>query len=282
MPLNEPTETQINSWQKAETNAADWMRYWGFRDAVVTTGGADGGIDVRATDALAQVKFEAKQVGRPALQNLVGAQGRDTGKQLLFFTGAGYASPAIEYANNMGIALFEYTLTGRMRAINHEAALLVTMAETTQDNHPQTHATSGTEHAQPSGSPRGPGCFSVLLVLYGLWAIGMSLVRAVDLLNGQPTSEDARWDNILGFGLLIGPLAVAAPIVAHHLRSRSPDTPSKVAAAKLEVDPWAFPDVAAAMHSRKKIAAVAALREHTGLGLSEAVAAVDAAMRHIQ
>ena len=66
---------QITSWQEAERNAARWMRHWGFGDARLTSSGADGGVDVRARAAVAQVKFEASQVGRPALQRLYGARG---------------------------------------------------------------------------------------------------------------------------------------------------------------------------------------------------------------
>jgi hypothetical protein len=80
-----PEPREVSSWQAAEVNAADWMRYWGFLDARVTQSGSDGGIDVRATGAVAQVKREAKAVGRPAVQNLVGARGRDASLHLLFF-----------------------------------------------------------------------------------------------------------------------------------------------------------------------------------------------------
>lgn len=93
------------------------MRYWGFVDASVTGGSADGGIDIISIGALAQVKFEAHQVGRPTLQRLVGAS-RRSDRLLLFFSGAGYAAPAIEYAEEMEIALFKFDLLGRMAPAN--------------------------------------------------------------------------------------------------------------------------------------------------------------------
>lgn len=118
--MNEPPRRQISSWQDAELNARDWMIARGYTDAAVSGPGADGGIDVAARGALAQVKFEATQVGRPHLQRLVGARARDDVK-LLFFTGAGYSQKAIEYAAHMDIALFHYSLDGRMTPVNQPA-----------------------------------------------------------------------------------------------------------------------------------------------------------------
>lgn len=120
-----PPPIQIDSWQAAERNAAAWMRYWGHRDAKVTAGGPDGGVDVRSAGALAQVKFEAAQVGAPAMQRLVGARGRSHHMDLYFFSGAGYARPAVEYADMMDIALFKYALDGSMRAVNGAARKVV-------------------------------------------------------------------------------------------------------------------------------------------------------------
>lgn len=46
----------ITNLHKAELSAAATIESCGFTDAVSTTGGADGGIDVRSSRALAQVK----------------------------------------------------------------------------------------------------------------------------------------------------------------------------------------------------------------------------------
>jgi len=64
----------VSTWREAEEAAASHMRRMGYAGVKLTTGGADGGVDVRASGAMAQVKFEAKPVGRPALQRLVGAR----------------------------------------------------------------------------------------------------------------------------------------------------------------------------------------------------------------
>src|SRR4051812_34396114 len=90
-------------WQQAEERAAQLMRDWGYRDAKVTGPGSDGGVDVRSRKALAQVKHHAAPVGRPALQQLVGARGRGSA-ELLFFASAGFTATARVYAGEMGIA----------------------------------------------------------------------------------------------------------------------------------------------------------------------------------
>lgn len=115
---------QIQTWQDAEHNAAAWIRHWGYPDARVTAGGADGGIDVRARGALAQVKFRAAQVGRPDLQRLVGASGRSNA-QLFFFCGTSYSRHAIEFADANEIALFAYGLNGEVTPTNLVAGAIV-------------------------------------------------------------------------------------------------------------------------------------------------------------
>jgi hypothetical protein len=123
-----PEPREVKSWQAAEANAAAWMRHWGFPDAGVTESGRDGGIDVRATGALAQVKREAKPVGRPAVQNLVGARGRDASLHLFFFSLSGYSQTAFEYAAQIGIALFQYDRFGSMTGVNARARRIVDRA----------------------------------------------------------------------------------------------------------------------------------------------------------
>lgn len=100
------------------------MRQWGFHDAHAAPGGPDGGIDVRASGALGQVKFRAAQVGRPDLQRLVGARGSSNAR-LFFFTGTSYSSRAIEFADEMGIALFTYALDGTMTPVNGTAQAIM-------------------------------------------------------------------------------------------------------------------------------------------------------------
>lgn len=154
--MNTPERRQISSWQVAELNARDWMRSWGFRDAELTTSGSDAGLDIRARGAVAQVKYEARDVGRPYLQLLVGARGLDVTSKMLFFTGARYTEQARRYADEMSIALFHYQLDGLMEPANKLAEDLLKDArkEERKDaskevrnvpprriTHPYTHAT---------------------------------------------------------------------------------------------------------------------------------------------
>lgn len=88
-------------------------------------GDADGGVDIRTTRALAQVKYQAFNVGRPELQKLFGARGHASEKQLIFFTGSDYASTAVAYGNEHDIALFRYDVDGSMMAINASARRLI-------------------------------------------------------------------------------------------------------------------------------------------------------------
>ncbi|MEU6097633.1 restriction endonuclease [Streptomyces sp. NPDC047079] len=116
-----PQTMQISSWQQAERNAARWMRHWGYADATARPGGPDSGVDVRATGALGQVKYQAAQVGRPELQRFVGARPYGSTAQLIFFTGSDYASTAVAYAQEWNIALFRYGLDGTMTPVNDTA-----------------------------------------------------------------------------------------------------------------------------------------------------------------
>ena len=100
-----PAPRWIGDWLSAESNAVEWMRYWGYGDAMITGGSADRGVDVLATGAVAQVKWQSQACGRPDLQRLVGANPRQ-GNVLLFFVASNYSKSAREYADERGIALF--------------------------------------------------------------------------------------------------------------------------------------------------------------------------------
>lgn len=105
---------------QAEVNAQNLMRSWGYSDAVAGAGGADGGIDVRSKRALAQVKWKGGVTGRPDCQRLVGARGTGS-EQLFFFSANGYSAQAIEYADEVGMALFTYDPVGAAEPVNPAA-----------------------------------------------------------------------------------------------------------------------------------------------------------------
>lgn len=111
----------VNDPDEAEELAARYMRRLGLADARVTPRGADGGIDVRSSRALAQVKFKANVTGRPDLQRLFGARGHDTHLDLFFFSQNGYSTQAVAYADQMGMLLFEYDVTGAVDPVNGAA-----------------------------------------------------------------------------------------------------------------------------------------------------------------
>lgn len=189
-----PAPRQIQTWQDAEHNAAAWMRYWGYRDARAKPGGADGGIDVHASGALAQVKYQAIAVGRPALQLLFGARGHAIHKQLIFFTGSNYTSTAVTYADEHDIALFVYSLDGSMTAVNPSAWRLSTQyprsseepiaeAEASTDPPPSarlfTRATTAAPNAwrsQPTLKPPGPVSMVILLTPLLMWLVGAATI----------------------------------------------------------------------------------------------------------
>lgn len=120
-PLEE-AGTAVSSWQQAEALAAWHMRKLGFDDAKMTPSGPDGGLDVRATDAVAQVKHYATPIGGPAIQQLRGAaHGQGAA---LFYSLSGYTKAAVEYANSAAVALFTYDESGVVQPFNHAAQIL--------------------------------------------------------------------------------------------------------------------------------------------------------------
>ncbi|MGW5074083.1 restriction endonuclease [Rhodococcus sp. NPDC004095] len=106
---------------QAELNAERVMKSWGFIDAKATTGGADGGIDVRSSRALAQVKWKNGAAGRPEIQQLYGARGNDHEKQLFFFAASSYTKEAVTYADQVDVKLFIYDPLGAVEPANQRA-----------------------------------------------------------------------------------------------------------------------------------------------------------------
>ncbi len=101
----------------AEHLVADWMRHLGAENVRVTDFRSDGGIDVDSDQYVAQVKlYSTTTVGRPEVQQLVGAALVNR-KKALFFTSSAYTAEAKRYAAQAEVALFKFvpeggTLTG--------------------------------------------------------------------------------------------------------------------------------------------------------------------------
>jgi hypothetical protein len=139
----------------AEKLAAAFLRWLGFADAAVVNGvhTPDGGIDVRSSGALAQVKanFRAASTSgcsqQPLSQLFGDAAAYAPGKkQLLFFAASDYSGDASSYAEQVGMHLFRLSVAGGVTAGNASAAALI-RART-------PHAT-GSTGASGSGKPGG-------------------------------------------------------------------------------------------------------------------------------
>ena len=132
----------------AEVHAAAWMRALGFYDAQETPVTADAGLDVVASNGVAQVKFKAVQVGRPELQNFMGAAHPYPDRLRLFFSWKGYSTHALQYAEQAQIALFSYELDGRCMPENAFAQHLCTPIQQTESALPW----AGVVPVQPAAS----------------------------------------------------------------------------------------------------------------------------------
>ncbi|MEU3453618.1 restriction endonuclease [Micromonospora sp. NPDC006766] len=120
-PKGAPPSREVADWEAAEANAVAWMKWFGHADARLTPRGADGGIDVMAMAAFAQVKWYGKAVGPQPLRQLFGARANRPGT-LYFFTNGGYSPKALEYAESVGMAAFLYSpATGLVTPVSSTA-----------------------------------------------------------------------------------------------------------------------------------------------------------------
>ncbi|WP_158778754.1 restriction endonuclease [Streptomyces cellulosae] len=109
----------IRTWQDAELAAVDHMRNLGFTDARVTGDGADGGIDVIARDAVAQVKHYSQPIGVGPIRELRGVA--DPHHHLLFYASGGYTATARQFADERRVALFSLLELGHITPLNDAA-----------------------------------------------------------------------------------------------------------------------------------------------------------------
>lgn len=119
----------IASAREAEINAAARMREFGFGDALATPIGADGGVDVRSSRAIAEVKWKSAQAGRPEVQKLFGARGTKQHLQMFFFAAGGFSKGAVQYANESDVKLFTYDPNGVVTPANSVATTFVQRLE---------------------------------------------------------------------------------------------------------------------------------------------------------
>ena len=86
-----------------EEHCAAWSRHLGYVDAAKTQNSRDGGIDIKASNMIAQVKFQANPVGVKPIRELNGVRRGD--QEVLFFALNGYTPEARREALAMGITL---------------------------------------------------------------------------------------------------------------------------------------------------------------------------------
>ena len=113
----------IENWSDAELFAEKYMKWLGFADAKRTGAGADEGKDVDSRNAIAQVKDMGTGASRPMLQQLNGVAAAE--RKIPIFFARSYATTAKEWGEKHGIALFQFTLRGEVKAISKKAKELL-------------------------------------------------------------------------------------------------------------------------------------------------------------
>lgn len=109
----------IENWEDAETFAVVYMRWLGFTDAKKTNSGSDEGKDVDSSIAVAQVKDMGTGVSRPMLQQLFGVAAAE--KKIPVFFARSYAKTAKEWGQKHGMALFQFSIRGDVKAVSTKA-----------------------------------------------------------------------------------------------------------------------------------------------------------------
>ena len=192
-------ESPLSTWQAAERFAADFLKSAGFSDARTTGGGTDGGVDVRGTGVLAQVKHHAKPVGRPDLQRLYGARGTDA-HALYFFGLSGFSPQAIAYAREHNIGLLRYDGFRNVTAVTPAA---FTVAKTVREREARAEALQA-KAAQAKADWAGTRFEIVYVVMFVLAGLGIVLT-VLGIAN-----DEARAAAGVGVGLIVGAIVCFA------------------------------------------------------------------------
>jgi hypothetical protein len=86
-----------------EEYCTEWCHYLGYLDAVKTQKSRDGGIDIRASNMIAQVKWYASAVGVVPIRELNGV--KNPGEEVLFFALNGFTPEARRFASEKDVTL---------------------------------------------------------------------------------------------------------------------------------------------------------------------------------
>lgn len=106
----EISREQIPTWQGAEDRAAELLAGLGATNVVVSQRTRDGGIDIRATNLVCQVKQWTGAVPESEIQRLAGIAMRERSKAV-FLTNAMYRPDAVSFAIDTGMMLFRVDST---------------------------------------------------------------------------------------------------------------------------------------------------------------------------
>jgi hypothetical protein len=91
-------------FQQVAATALAWMHSHGYADASLTEDAGHGAYDIEAAKAIAEVTVEAPP-SRPNVQRL-DTVSRNAERPALYFSLRGFTTSAVEWANNVNIALF--------------------------------------------------------------------------------------------------------------------------------------------------------------------------------
>lgn len=202
---------QIRTWGDAEQVAETWMRGHGWPDARRTGAGADGGVDVESSLAVAQVKAWARPTPLAPVQRLYGvASSRNI--EPLFFSLGGYTVHAISWADDVAMAMWTLDPAGRVLPATEVAEALtgqpplVAHDEPAPDAHlprrgprparrdPTPTDTHGQARVAAPARPHAPMAAPALREALGrkqVWVTGRATVDAVGQLLGPDTIVSA-------------------------------------------------------------------------------------------
>ena len=103
-----------------EKAAEAWFNAWGFTGVKNTPPGADGGVDVESSEAIAQVKAHMVPIGIEEVQRLSGASLHR--RIPVFFSLMSYTEAAVLFADQAGIPLFRFSdYQGSIEIVNKAA-----------------------------------------------------------------------------------------------------------------------------------------------------------------
>lgn len=117
----------IRNPHDAELAARDWLRSVGFADARLTSAGPDGGVDVRSSSLVAQVKAEMKPTGLGVVQRTYGIAQAEGCKAACFALN-GFTQEAKQWASRQEVALFVFDYEGDVEPFNFAASRLAARA----------------------------------------------------------------------------------------------------------------------------------------------------------